>query len=245
MLAGVDDVRATWLNPAGLAWVLEASVMGEVVIDRTANGTLHLGQYTLGMNSRGLSFAFLRDRAPDSASVSIFRFGLAMPFPRGSLGLAVSLYSGLGQDEGLDLGVRYGPLTRLDLALVARNLSRPVVRAVRLPRSAALGATWSPVPQILQLAAEGEAIERSSADGYEGRYRGVLQLATSGSRLGVIFAADLDRDWAVARWTLGVQIGGVDRAGLFGSATPVDNLGRLDRMSAVGVASRRAAALVR
>lgn len=245
MLATVDDVRATWVNPAGLARVLEASVMAELVVDRSLDGTLRLGQYTLGMNSRGLSLSYLRDRVPDTVSVSVWRLGFSMPFPRGSLGLAISQYRSGIQDEGLDFGARFTPVARLDLGFVTRNISRPLVRGTRLPLLASLGAAWTAVPEMVQLAAEVEVIERRVLGGQDWRYRGVLHLATRTSRIGMILAADVDQGWGLDRWTLGVQIGGSDRAGLFGSASPDSNLGRLDRMSAVGVASRRGPQMAR
>ncbi len=245
MLATVDDVRATWVNPAGLARVLEASVMAELVVDRALDGTLRLGQYTLGMNSRGLSLSYLRDRVPDTVSVSVWRLGFSMPFPRGSLGLAISQYRSFGEDEGLDFGARFTPLPKLDLGFVARNISRPFVRGTRLPLSGVLGAAWTAVPEMVQIAVEAEAIERRVLGGQDWRYRGVLHLATRGSRVGMVLAADLDQDGSFGRWTLGVQIGGTDRAGMFGSASPAGGLGRIDRLSAVGVASRRGPGMAR
>lgn len=246
MLATVDDVRATWVNPAGLARVLEASVMAELVVDRGLDGTLRLGQYTLGMNSRGLSLSYLRHRVPDS-TVSVWRLGFSLPFPRGSLGLAISQYRSrsFGEDEGLDFGARFTPLAKVDLGFVARNISRPFVRGTRLPLSAVLGAAWMAVPEMVQIAAEAEAVERRVLGGQDWRYRGVLHLATRGSRVGMVLAADLDQDGSFGRWTLGVQIGGTDRAGMFGSASPAGGLGRIDRLSAVGVASRRGPGMAR
>lgn len=246
MLATVDDARATWVNPAGLARVMEASVMAELVVDRALDGTLHVGQYTLGMNSRGLSLSYLRDRIPDTVSVSIWRLGFSMAFQRGSMGLAISQYRSLGQDEGLDFGARFTPAAGLDVGLVTRNISRPLVRGRRLPLTGALGLAWSPLRDVVQLAAEAEAIERlTAAGGYDRRYRGVLQLAPRGSAVGVITAFDFDDDLSVARWTLGIRIGGTDSGGLFASASPAGGLGRIDRVSAVGVASRRGPAMTR
>lgn len=245
MLASVDDVRATWVNPAGLARVMEASVMAELVVDRALDGTLHVGQYTLGMNSRGLSLSYLRERIPDTVSVGIWRLAFSMAFPRGSMGLAISQYRSLGQDEGLDFGARFTPAAGLDMGLVTRNISRPLVRGRRLPLTGALGVAWSPLRDVVQLAAEAEAIERLTASGYDRRYRGVLQLAPPGSTVGVITAFDFDDDLSVARWTLGIRIGGTDSGGLLASASPAGDLGRIDRISAVGVASRRGPAMTR
>jgi len=56
----VSDARALWVNPAGLALFPEASLNLDVTVgDPGAKGRLR--QFTLGLNSRGLSFGYQRD----------------------------------------------------------------------------------------------------------------------------------------------------------------------------------------
>jgi hypothetical protein len=241
--ASVDDARASWLNPAGLGRVLEASVMAEVVVDRPLAGDLRLAQYTLGMNSRGISFAFARDRGSDTAGVSIFRFGLGLPLGRsGSLGWAVSLYRGGARDEGVDLGLRYGPSRAIELGAVVRNLLEPVVRDTLLPLTAVGAVVWSPLWQRVEFGAEAHGVRLEAEGGYQASYRAGLRLATGGrTPMRLVVSLDLDSSLEPRRWTAGLVVGAQDRIGLLGSATPeAGELGRLDRFSAFGLASRRA-----
>lgn len=242
-LASVDDARASWVNPAGLARVLEASVMAEVVLDRPPAGDPRLAQYTLGMNSRGISFAFARDRGGEAPGISIFRFGWGLPLGRsGSLGWAVSLYRGGARGEGVDLGVRYGLGRAIELGAVVRNLSEPVVRDTVLPLTAAGGVAWSPLWQRVELAAEAHAVRLEEQDRYQVRYRAGLRLATEGrTPLRLVCSVEFDASLQPRRWTAGLVVGAQDRIGLLGSASPeAGALGRLDRLSAFGLASRRA-----
>ena len=56
----VQDTRALWVNPAALAILREASVGFDVTVGNP--GALgRLEQFTLGLNSRGLSFGYQRD----------------------------------------------------------------------------------------------------------------------------------------------------------------------------------------
>lgn len=241
--ASVDDARASWLNPAGLARVPEASVMAEVVLDRPPAGDPRLAQYTLGMNSRGISFAFARDRGSEAPGISIFRFGLGLALGRsGSLGWAVSLYRGGARDEGVDVGVRYGLGREIELGAVVRNLSEPVVRDTVLPLTGIGGVAWSPLWQRVELAAEAHAVRLEKEGGYRVRYRAGLRLATGGRiPLRLVGFVELESSLQPRRWTAGLVVGAQDRIGLLGSASPeAGELGRLDRLSAFGLASRRA-----
>ena len=85
-VASVDDTRALWVNPGGLAAVPEYSLAGGFVLDRFATGSFRLAQWSLGFNSRGLAFGYQRDRLPDDPftpsadprSTSAYRFGFAV-----------------------------------------------------------------------------------------------------------------------------------------------------------------------
>ncbi|GIW52947.1 MAG: hypothetical protein KatS3mg081_2302 [Gemmatimonadales bacterium] len=246
--AGVDDARASWLNPAGLGRVLEASVMAELVVDRPPAGNARLAQYTLGMNSRGISFAFARDRGSDTLGVSIFRFGLGIPLGRSaSVGWAVSLYRGGARDEGVDLGLRYGLGRAIELGAVVRNLSEPAVRDTLLPLTGVGAVAWSPLWQRVELWGEAHAVRLGEEGGYEARYRSGLRVATGGrTPVRLVVSVDFDSSLEPRRWTAGLVVGALDRIGLLGSASPqAGELGRLDRLSAFGLASRRAPGALR
>lgn len=241
-LTNVDDVRAAWVNPAGLGWVPEASVMAEAAVDRT-DGSVRLSQYTLGLNSRGLAIAYAQDRPRDSVRVGVLRIGLGLPMGRGSVGAAMSSYR-KSRQQGYDLGLRYPILAGLDAGLVVRNLNRPqlVFQEGSLPIVTVAGATWTIAPRLASVSAEAIAVERlGAASGFDMRYRGGFVLRTARSwPVALHAAAAVDSDGALRQWSLGLVVGGLDRAGLIASASPVTGLGEPRRFSGVGVASRRA-----
>ena len=240
-ITGVDDVRAVWVNPAGLGWVPEASVMAEAALDR-AGGSTRLIQYTFGLNSRGLGLAYERDRSRDSVRVGVVRIGLGLPLGRGSVGVAMSNY-GRGREQGYDLGLRYGVLPRLEAGLVVRNINRPRLTFLEPPTPVVTlaGASWTIAPWLATVSGEAIAVERlGTVSGFDMRYRGGFVLRTSGRWPVALHAAALVTGAGTLRqWSLGVVIGGLDRVGLVASAEPVTGLGEPERFSAVGVASRR------
>jgi hypothetical protein len=134
-LTNVADVRALWVNPAGLGIVPEASIFGELTFDRTS-GDLRVEQYSLGFNSRGFALGYQRNRFVDEESVGILRTGFGYPLRRGALGGAVSRYS---QDStktyGLEVGLAFIPRLKVPLQLgaVVRHIGRPTVRGQDLP----------------------------------------------------------------------------------------------------------------
>ena len=68
-LTNVADVRALWVNPAGLALVPEASILGELTFERLG-GDLRVDQYAVGFNSRGISIGYQRSRLVGEKPVS-------------------------------------------------------------------------------------------------------------------------------------------------------------------------------
>jgi hypothetical protein len=117
--ASTNDVRALWTNPAGLAVVTSASVMAEFALETPPDSSVQFAQWTLAFNSRGLSAGYQRDRFSEDPNTGALRLGLALPFPKGSVGLAATYYHGSAVDTagnyGLDLGGRYQLFNRLDL----------------------------------------------------------------------------------------------------------------------------------
>ena len=131
-VATASDVRATWINPAGLAAVKEASVMGELVLDAPANGDAQLGQWTVGFNSRGFSIAFQQSRFPDGTNHNLWHFGAGLGFSRGALGVAIAWFTGEGDnDRAGDVGFYYLLASPLSVGVVVRNIffSAPSVSA--------------------------------------------------------------------------------------------------------------------
>jgi len=242
-VAGVDDVRAAWVNPAGLARVLEASIMAEVVVDRLPDATL--AQYTLGMNSRGFSVSFARDRTVETAPVNMTRFGVGLPFQRGSLGVGVTLFRASARDEGVDLGLDYRLTRALDVAAVVRHLGRPVVRGAPTPVTALAGLQWRAVPRLLIL--DGELAAADAGNGLLGdiQYRGMLRFSPPGrSRIEVLTGVELVAH-QVERVVIGVGLGTTGWVGAVGGASRSLGLSRPDRFSLTGVKSHRALGVAR
>ncbi len=236
-VATASDVRATWLNPAGLAAVREASVMAELVVDRPTDGDARLGQWTVGFNSRGFSIAFQQSRFADGTSNNLWHFGAGLGFTRGALGGTVAWFTGEGNnDRAGDIGFYYLLAPPLSVGAVVRNIGRPVVRDSILPVSGAVGLGWLPVPHHLQIAAEVIVTEETAFSDVEAVYRAGLQVATAGKLpIGAVTTFDFESNFKVARWSIGITVGGDNRGILLGTAQP----SRFDRFSLTGVASRR------
>lgn len=242
-VAAVDDVRAAWVNPAGLARVLEASIMAEAVVDRLPETAL--AQYTVGMNSRGFSVSFARDRAPDTVPVSMTRFALGLPFPRGAVGIGVTLFRASAHDEGVDLGLHYRLARAVDIAAVVRHIGRPAARGTEAPLMGLVGARWRALPSLVTV--DGEVLAADSGDGRPAiRYRGMLHFLTTGRsrRVEVLTGVELARG-RVERWVLGIGLATTGWVGSVGGASRAFGLRRPDRFSVTGVQSHRAPAAVR
>lgn len=239
-----NDVRALWINPAGLGVIMEASIMGELAAQRRVGDAFAVEQLSVGFNSRGLAFAYQRDRHPVLSSADVLRFGLGLGSGGGALGAALTFYrSNQRTERGVDLGIRYRPADGVDLGAVIRHIGRPEVRGQELPVSAIAGASWTPLAAHLQLAAEAHATERLGAavTGYDVSYRTGARLSTGGRLpFGVLVALDLGSDVRIDRWTLGVAIGGNDEVLATASVLPLaDGTQHLETISLTGVASRR------
>ncbi len=241
-VATTDDVRATWLNPAGLGVVKEASVMGELALDRPVDGDVRIGQWTLGFNSRGLSIAFQQSRFADGTSNNIWRFGAGLGFTRGALGGSVSWFTGEGDNSRAgDVGFYYLLASPLSVGVVLRNIGRPEVRDSVLPLTGAVGLGWLPLPGHLLIAAEALITERTEVSDLEAVYRAGLQFGSGGKiPIGGVVTFDLGSNLKIDRWNIGITVGGHDRGILLATAQPTtSSSARFERFSLTGVASRR------
>jgi hypothetical protein len=237
-ISAVDDARAAWVNPAGLGWIPEASVMAEVVFDRSS-GPLRLGQYTVGLNSRGLALTYERDRSTPDSSIGVGRVALGLPLGQGAIGASFTTY-GNRHNTGFDLGVRYRLLAELDGAAVLRNLGHPALQGARQPVMGVAGATWT-LGRTAEVSAEARAAERLGASGYDVGYRGgIVVRAERPWPLALHALATLSSDGTVQGWVVALMLGRVDHVGLVTGAVPTTGLGPPEQFSAVGVATRRA-----
>ncbi len=220
-LTNVADVRALWVNPAGLGIVPEASIFGELTFDRTS-GDLRVEQYSLGFNSRGFALGYQRNRFVDEESVGILRTGFGYPLRRGALGGAVSRYS---QDStktyGLEVGLAFIPRLKVPLQLgaVVRHIGRPTVRGQDLPVTG-IGAVQLSTSH-LQINWETHAAERveTGVSGFDLAHRAGARVMFGAGRLPIILigAVDLGSNMRIDEVNVGFSIGGPRQVTAMGS----------------------------
>lgn len=204
--SGPIDARALWTNPAGLAVVPHASLLGELSRVRNQADGWRTAQYSIGLSTRAGAFGYQRDRFADGRSVGTWRIGGGLNFGPAALGASIALY---GSRRGWDLGLRYAPSPRVALAGVVRNLGRPQVGDSSL-RINGVGAVSARLGSGLVLAGDVTGIERGAVPGYDVFFRGGLQLVFPG-RVPLTAIANLrfDRDLQAQEWTAGIAIGGL------------------------------------
>ena len=240
----VDDVRSLWLNPAGLAVVVETSIMADFVFELPDGGSTRLSQWTVGFNARGISVGYQRDRLVSDSANHAVRLALSRGFPRGALGVSVTNYSSGTTDQGWDVGVRYAPLSPLQVALVLRHIGRPFVRGEVTPLTAVAGAHWTGGRGAVQLMAEALVSERPGEGGYQTSYRGGARV-TIGLAIPIagLVATDFGDNFSVTRWTFGLAVGGYRRGVVV--ATLPDATASNDLLSVHGLATNRGHLLAR
>jgi len=237
--ATTEDVRGTWLNPAGLAVVPAASIMAELVLDRVLSDGTRLGQWTAGFASRGVSFVYQRDRIPNEDANQAFRVAGALPFRRGAVGAAFTFYESDRTERGFDIGLRYRPLPRVDLAAVVRHIGKPTIRGQTLPVTAVVGAGWRSARNVLELAGDVFVAEDLSGSGVDVTYHVGARLTLPGRfPIGAISALDLASNVRINRWALGIQLGGNTRGVAMVSGAKRMGTVEVERISLTGIVAR-------
>ena len=239
-ITNVADVRALWVNPAGLALVTEASIIGELVFERLDGDSLRVEQYTVGFNSRGLSIGYQRNRLVGENPVSTLRTGFGLPFRGGSLGVVFSRHrQDSTKSHGVDFGLLYVPSVAVQLGLAVRHVGRPTVRGANLPVTT-LGAAQMTL-SVMQLTWETAAAERLEPDdsGFDFTHRAGVRLAIlKRLPLMLIGAVDLASNVRIDRLNVGFSIGGARQLTSIGSAVSRNNSPVFEHFSATFVASQ-------
>jgi hypothetical protein len=235
----VDDARALWVNPAGLAIVREASIMAEVVLEKPDTGNVRVSQWTVAFNTRGISAGYQRDRLYDGPANQHLRIGLARPFPRGAVGIDLGLYWSNVSDRGFGAGVTYRLLPSISTSAVLRDIGQPWVRGVKLPATGVLGIAWAAPEDVLQVAGEVLAKNRLSGTGVDMSYRAGARISTPiPFPIAAMAVIELGSDFNTNRFFIGLAIGGTRRLVLGGTFLSGSSSG-LDIGSISGVASNR------
>ena len=233
----VQDVRALWVNPAGLGVQREASIYAELLV--TDPGALgQLGQINAGFNARGLSVGYQRDNLDDGVRGHTYRLGLAGGSGGLAVGGALALYRGTdAKSTGWDVGITYTVHRSLNAALVLANIGQPVVRGLQQRMTYMPGLTWTPVAG-LGLSTDTRITPDSIASFAFGLS---WRTGTAGKwPIEVITRLDTDGDLRRGAFVFGVSLGGQDRFGAIGT-TPGD-VSHVDGVSLYGLAARESTA---
>jgi hypothetical protein len=226
----VGDVRALWVNPAGLAVGQEAAVLLDLTVQGPGPGG-RLAQVSTGFNARGLAFGYQRDNFTNGIHGHTYRFGLGGASRRFAFGATLAWYRGATSGVGWDFGFLYDWRPQVTVGGVIRNAGTPTIRGVTLERTYVPAITARPLSDRLALTAQTEATA-SAILGFAFEARATLPAAP------VSFLARVDTDRSLHRRSLafGVAIGGANRVGVVGSSSG----GGADRnvLSAYGVATR-------
>ena len=234
-----DDVRALWVNPAGLALVQEASIMGEAVFNQPDDSSVRVMQWSLGFNTRGLSAGYQRDRLETGTSNQLLRIGLARPFRGGAVGIDMSFYWSDESDRAFDTGITYHLVRSVAASLVLRNIGQPVVAGVKLPFTGIAGLGWTGADRSLQIAGQVEASKRLDVFEFDLSYRAGARIASPKpfpiAAIAVIeFGGPSDTD----QFFIGIALGGSRRLVLGGSFLSGSTSG-LDIVHITGLATNR------
>ena len=212
MATDVHDVRALWVNPAGLAAREEASVLLDLTVQGPGSGG-RLAQVSTGFNARGLAFGYQRDNFTNGIHGHTYRLGLGGASKGLAFGVGVALYRGATGGTGWDFGIRYEWRPQLTIGGAVRDVGKPTVRGQTLEATFVPSLTARPLGDWLALSAQAEATS-SAVGGYAVEARAVLP----GARR-LVLLARLDTDRALHRRVLvfGLGLGHANSVGVVGS----------------------------
>lgn len=223
----VDDARALWINPAGLARRLEASIGADVGADRFANGAVQLSQYGATVASRGLAVSWVHDRYPGGRYVNAYAVGAGLGDEQFSGGVTRRWYRGLVDFSAWDVALRAATATGLQLSVVGRGFGSPLPDSTYWP-TVVPGALVALLDGAVQLGAEWE-VATHRWQSQEIRVGGTASL---GAAIALTLRADLTPDLKRRRFVFALTwspsqarvsgftglSGGLDEVGEFGAS---------------------------
>lgn len=238
----VSDARALWVNPAGLGATALASIAATIVFDIPESAAVRVAQWSGTLSSRGFAFGYQRDRLISGFANDAFRFGLGQRFRGGAVGFAATFYNSNETNTGFDLGIIYQLMPSLNGALVVRNIGQPDVRGIPTPFSGTASATWTPLGARGRISAEISGTNRLNDSGYDISYRAGGRLIIGNQfpvqAFGVV---EVDSDIEIARWSIGIAVGGLYRAVGHGTIVPFDAIPDQRLVGVTGIASNQPA----
>jgi hypothetical protein len=234
----VEDARALWVNPAGLARQLEASVGADISVDRFASGAMQLSQYGGTVASRGLAASWVHDRYPGGAFVNAFAVGFGLGDERFSGGLTRRWYRGYLKASAWDVALRGAMANGVQLSVVARGLDWPFPDSTYRP-TVVPGASVALLDGAAQVGAEWEVTTRR----WQSQEIRIGGTASLGPALALAVRADLAPDFKRRRIVVGLtwsasqaRVSGF--AGLSGGLSEVDQFGASGALVALRPPSR-------
>jgi hypothetical protein len=210
--ADARDVRALWVNPAGLAAREEAAVLLDLTVQGPGSGG-RLVQVSTGFNARGIAFGYQRDNFTNGIHGHTYRLGLGGSSKGLAFGAAVALYRGATGGSGWDFGIRYEWRPQLTVGGAVRDVGKPTVRGVRLEPTFVPSITVRPLGDWLQLSAQTEATS-SAVLGHAFEGRAVLP---GFRRLSLLARLDTNRALRRRALVFGLSLGRVNTLGVVGS----------------------------
>ena len=235
----VDDARALWINPAGLARHLEASIGGDVGADRFSGGAVQLSQYGATVSSRGLAVSWIHDRYPGGASVNAYAVGAGLGDESFSGGITRRWYRGLVRFSAWDVALRATTANGVQISIVGRGLGSPLPDSTYRP-TVVPAASVSLLGDAVQIGAEWE-VAMSHFRSQEIRAGGTVAL---NGALALTLRADLAPDLKRRRIVLGLtwspsqaRVSGY--TGFSGGLNEVDEFGASGALVALSPPTRR------
>jgi hypothetical protein len=120
-----SDARALWVNPAGLARLLEASIGADLTGDRFFPGGSQLSQYGLTLAGRGVAASWVHERFPPRQALNVYAIGVGLGDEEFSAGTTRRWYSGAARGSTWDAATRVSSADGTQLSLVVRNIGSP------------------------------------------------------------------------------------------------------------------------
>ena len=196
------DARSLWVNPAGLARRVEASVGADATLDRFSPGGAALRQWGASVASRGLALGWEHNRLASGRGLDAWNLGVGLGDAQFSAGVARRWYRGAVTGSAWDIGTEFLATSALRLSLVARN-----VGALRLADSTywpslVPGAMLSVFGGRVVAGAEWEVAPHGWRS-LQYRVGGVVRLVGG---LALLVRADLDRDFRRRALAIGLDL---------------------------------------
>jgi hypothetical protein len=119
------DARALWVNPAGLARLLEASIGADMTWDRYFPGGAQLSEYGLSLAGRGVAASWIHERFPPRRALNAYAVGVGLGDERFSAGTTRRWYSGAVSGSAWDAAARVAYADGTQLSLVMKNVGSP------------------------------------------------------------------------------------------------------------------------